>query len=775
MGNPFDKILSRYKDQDYDIQLRARFFFGVYVFNMVMLFIIMAYTLYIQHNGFPTNNTIVGLIALCILFVPCALLLLIRGHFSFSTQLIIIANQLTIWTIIAFDESHIVSQLDTFAYVFCLLSILPLSVKEKTPVFFIYGGMNILFLFLIVTMSPDRFNLPHYVIIDVLADNTVAILISTIAAFSVFSINRRALEKAKNEIEDRTQAEVMVLQQKRELESVNGELSSTLARMEATADDLKKTNERLETTRKELLASNLLLKESEEKFSTIFQRSPLLIALMDLPNGRFTDVSDSFCALLGYSPAEMLGRTSGEIDLWVSETQYRDIKTIFMTGGKLKDEELFIQDIGKKNHTLLMSSEIVSIGQCPHIILMGVDITERKRAEQEKSSLEDQLRQSQKMEAVGHLAGGIAHDFNNMLSVVMGNAELLTMNNALDSSAKARISSIRDAAGRSASLVRQLLAFARKQTISPRKINLNNAISGMLKMLHRLIGEDIDLEWIPGSELPPVLIDPSQIDQVLANLMVNARDAIDGVGKITIETQSIEIDEAYCNGHAGFYPGTFSMLSISDNGCGISENALGQIFEPFFTTKGVGRGTGLGLATVYGIVKQNNGFIHVYSEPGQGSTFKLYFPPAHSGIIQDAIAEPVSEPVKGSGTVLVVEDDASILDIGRSILEQLGYRVLTANNPENAVYLAMNHEGPIDLLITDVVMPGMNGKELAKKLSGIKPGLRCLYMSGYTANVIAHHGVLDEGVVFLPKPFTVRDLAEKVRAAREAPFPHEDR
>jgi PAS domain S-box-containing protein len=645
------------------------------------------------------------------------------------------------------------------------LSLLPLAVNRYKSVFFLYGTLNIAFLFIYITFNRQRFPIPDYTVIAFLSDNTVAILISSIVAYGVFSINRAALEKAKAEIAERTQAERIVQQQKRELEKVNNELSTALKQMEKTTGELKATNEQFETTQKNLLSSNLLLSESEEKFSKAFHQSPLLTGLMNFPHGQFTDISDSLCSLTGYTAEEMIGKTSGDLNLWVSENEYKKIKGVFINGGKLQDEEFVIRNRNDKHHTILMSSEVVSIGQSPHIILIGVDITERKRAEEEKGHLEDQLRQAQKMEAVGHLAGGIAHDFNNMLSVVIGNSELLMMEELLDADAQARINNIRDAARRSADLVRQLLAFARKQTVAPKILDVNDAISGMLKMLQRLIGEDIDLEWIPGNNLGPILIDPSQIDQILANLMVNARDAIDGVGKVTIETQYQEIDDAYCSGHPDFFPGIFIMLSVSDNGCGMTEKTIEQIFEPFFTTKGVSRGTGLGLATVYGIVKQNNGFIHVYSEPGKGSTFRIYFPRTDIKNTQEVALPPVHPPAKGSGTVLMVEDDLAILEIGHSILELLGYTVLTANSPENAIAMALAHSGDIDLLITDVVMPGMNGKELAERLAEIKPELRCLFMSGYTANVIAHHGVLDDGVMFLPKPFTVKDLADKVRDA----------
>lgn len=744
---------------------------GVCLFNMVMILVIMGSSIYVQYTGFHINKTIITSLILCFFLVPCALTFLVRGYFSLSTHFIIMINQLTIWTVIVFDTSHHVSRLDSFAYIFCVLSLLPLAVKRYKSVFFLYGAMNIAFLFIYIHFKRLQLPIPDYTVIDFLSDNTVAILISSFVAYSVFAINRTALEKAKTEIAERIQAERVVKQQKRELETVNNELSTALKQMEKTTDELRGANKQLEITQQDLLATNLLLSESEEKFSKAFHQSPLLIGLMDLKHGKFTDISDSLSSLAGYNPEYMVGKTSRDLNLWVSDTEYKKIKDIFIDGGKLQDEELIIRTSDDKQHTLLMSSEVVSIRQSPHIIMMGVDITERKRTEAEKSLLEDQLRQSQKMEAVGHLAGGIAHDFNNMLSVVIGNSELLMLDDLLDADAQARINNIRDAARRSADLVRQLLAFARKQTVAPKVLDVNDAISGMLKMLQRLIGEDIDLEWIPGNNLGSILIDPSQIDQILANLMVNARDAIDGVGKVTIETQCQEIDEAYCAGHPDFYPGIFIMLSVSDNGCGMTGNTLAQIFEPFFTTKGVSRGTGLGLATVYGIVKQNSGFIHVYSEPGKGSTFRIYFPRTDIIKTREVTLASGPSPTKGTGTVLMVEDDLAILEIGRSILELLGYTVLTANSPENAIAMAIAHSGNIDLLITDVVMPGMNGKELAGRIAEVKPEIRCLFMSGYTANVIAHHGVLDDGVMFLPKPFTVKDLADKVRDAWIKPFP----
>jgi len=328
----------------------------------------------------------------------------------------------------------------------------------------------------------------------------------------------------------------------------------------------------------------------------------------------------------------------------------------------------------------------------------------------------------------------------------------------------ADLQEILTAARRSTDITRQLLAFARKQTVAPRVLDLNETLEEMLKMLRQLIGEDIDLAWLPKANLWLVKMDPAQIDQILANLCVNAQDAIAGVGKVTIETDKVTFDAAYCADHAGFVPGEFVLLAVSDNGCGMDKETQDKLFEPFFTTKGVGQGTGLGLATVYGIVKQNDGFINVYSEPEKGTTFKIYLP-RHAGETEEISVESVAEIPKGRGeTVLVVEDDFSILKLANKILDGLGYNVLIARSPNEAIVLAEEHAGALDILITDVVMPEMNGKELAGRVHALCPDIKTLFMSGYTANVIAHRGVLEEGVNFIQKPFSIKDLAAKVRA-----------
>jgi CheY-like chemotaxis protein len=327
----------------------------------------------------------------------------------------------------------------------------------------------------------------------------------------------------------------------------------------------------------------------------------------------------------------------------------------------------------------------------------------------------------------------------------------------------ATLQGIRKAAERSAELTRQLLAFARKQIISPRVIALNETVEGMLKLLRRLIGEDIDLAWRPGRGISPVKIDPSQLHQILVNLCVNARDAISGVGKVTIETDDAVFDAEYCASHPGYSPGTYALLAVSDNGCGMDRETLANLFEPFFTTKEQGKGTGLGLAMVYGIVKQNQGFINVYSEPGRGSTFKIYLPWNRTEAVQPQPGEKAEPPARGQEIILVVEDEPEMLTVITLLLERQGYTVLAAPTPGEAMRIAENHRGAIDLLLTDVIMPEMNGRDLARNLRALHPGLRLLFMSGYTANVIAHHGVLEEGVHFIQKPFSARDVAVKIR------------
>jgi two-component system, cell cycle sensor histidine kinase and response regulator CckA len=392
-----------------------------------------------------------------------------------------------------------------------------------------------------------------------------------------------------------------------------------------------------------------------------------------------------------------------------------------------------------------------------------LEITERKRAEEEKPRLESQLIQAQKMESVGRLAGGVAHDFNNMLSVILGYADLIKSRLSSADPLLKDILAIEKAAGHSRDVTRQLLAFSRKQIIAPQPVDLNDLLGVTEKTLARLIGEDIDLHFYPEEALWKIRFDPAQMNQILVNLMVNARDAMPDGGKLTIETANTHLDEAYCRNHLGFKPGCYVLLTVSDNGIGMDREVLSHVFEPFFTTKEVGKGTGLGLATIYGIVKQNGGFINVYSEPGQGTTFKIYIPRIVEEDGEVALRAEEAPLVHATGRILLVEDDEMVREVTKDILEAIGYTVLAAETPQAAVSLSENPEERIDLLLTDVVMPGLSGKELSDRVKAVRPDAKVLFMSGYTSNVIVHHGILEAGVHFIQKPFSMRDLARKVR------------
>lgn len=479
-------------------------------------------------------------------------------------------------------------------------------------------------------------------------------------------------------------------------------------------------------------------------------------------------VNPAFKRITGYSEREAVGLNSSILKSGVQDQQfYRNLWST-ISGGETWSGRIVNK---RKDGTLYTEETTISpvrdaSDRIVNYVAVKRDITEHLR-------LAAQFQQAQKLEAVGLLAGGVAHDYNNMLTVILCYAELALRKVDASNPLRRDLEEIIKAARCSADITKQLLAFARKQTISPEVLDLNRNVESMLTMLQRLIGEDIDLAWRPEAGLWPVKMDPVQLDQILANLCVNARDAIADVGKITIETGNAVFDEAYCAYNAGFVAGEYVMLAVSDDGCGMNKEIIDQIFEPFFTSKGMGKGTGLGLSTVYGIVKQNNGFINVYSEPEKGTTFKIYLARDTDQPVIIPRETMVEIPMSRGETVLVVEDEPSILIVERTMLEELGYRVLAAGTADEALMLASEHAGELRLIVTDVVMPKMNGRELATRLQSLYPDIKILFMSGYTADVIAHRGVLDQGVNFIQKPFSMKSLAIKVRQAlgEELPKP----
>lgn len=631
------------------------------------------------------------------------------------------------------------------------------------------------------------------------------------------------------------------------------------------------------------------LKASEEKFRKTFMTSPDSVNINRLEDGMYVSINPSFTKIVGYTEADILGKTSIEMNIWANTEDRAQLVAGLKEHGEVQNLEVRFRTKSGKILYGLMSASIIELNGTAHILSItrditerkligeklqqseqryamlfnvmdeGVainecirdekgevidykilevnpaftknsaysreqvegklatelyqmstefiqewwkdhaemrqavesemyfepldrwfhitttppvgdrfatfseDITEKKQAEKEKEELRARFLQAQKMESVGRLAGGVAHDFNNMLSVILGHTELSLEKLAPQHPLYMSLQEIRKAGERSAEITRQLLAFARKQVIQPKILDLDQTVKNMLSLLRRLIGEDIELYWHPSHESKSVKMDPSQIDQIMANLIVNARDAMPGTGKLTIETRVVTFDQRYCDEHEEARPGEFVLLAISDDGKGMDQEILDKIFEPFFTTKGLGQGTGLGLSTVFGIVKQNEGFLNVYSEVGAGTTFKIYLP-RHT-VEPVRASDRVHEPIlKGqSELILVVEDEVAIMEMARETLEGLGYNVLGAISPKQALELAHEHVDNIKLLLTDVVMPEMNGRDLASQIQEIIPNIKILFMSGYTSDVISHRGILEADMNFIQKPFARKDLASQLR------------
>jgi PAS domain S-box-containing protein len=507
------------------------------------------------------------------------------------------------------------------------------------------------------------------------------------------------------------------------------------------------------------------LQESESRFRAIFEQAAIGMADSSL-DARFIRLNQRFCEIMGYSREELLGLTFRQITHPDDLARDEQLVLQLLSGERSSfavEKRYLRKDGGVVWANLMLSLLRSASGDPVHFVAVVEDITGQKRAEEERRNLERQLLQAQKMESVGRLAGGVAHDFNNHLMVINGYCAMLLDEMGPTDPLREPVEEILLAGHRAAALTRQLLAFSRKQVAEPRVISLNDVVADARKMLSRLIGDDVEIITHLDADLGSVVADSSQMNQVLMNLAINARDAMPDGGRIIMETMNADLDECYAAQHAGMEAGPYVLLSITDTGAGMTQEVVQHIFDPFFTTKAIGAGTGLGLSTVYGIVKQAGGWIWVYSEPGKGSTFKVYLPRAAAA--PEPLTEPVlaAETLRGSETVLVVEDQPEVRKLTLAMLESQGYRLLEAASGSEALSLSERYREPIHLLITDVAMPGMTGKELATRLVTLRPSLRTLYTSGYTANAIAHEGVLDAGVAYLPKPFSAAQLAAKVR------------
>ena len=514
-------------------------------------------------------------------------------------------------------------------------------------------------------------------------------------------------------------------------------------------------------------AAEEALSISEKKYRQLVENANSIILQVTM-GGEITFWNSFAESFFGYEDWEITGKNALGTIIPESENSTAELtnrlELMMKSPGDSSSIEMEnVTSDGEKVWVAWTASPIFdSEGGIAELLCVGNDITAKKLAEEEQLKLQEQLLQSQKLEAVGLLAGGMAHDFNNMLGVVIGYVDLAMSRMDPGNPVAEYLETVSEAARRSVNLIRQLLAFARKQTSVPEVFDLNSSVESSLKMLRPLIGENIELVWLPAPGECLIKMDMVQLEQILANLCLNSRDAIRDVGKITIETGSVSFDEDYCRVNAGFMPGEYILLSVGDSGSGMKRETINHIFDPFFTTKEIGKGSGLGLSTVYGIVRQNGGFINVYSEPGSGTVFKIYFPRNSESIEVDKM-EISSDVPNGQGeAVLLVEDNPELLQMTAKMLEDLGYSVSPAGTAASAVLLAAKMPR-VDLLLTDVVMPGMNGRDLAGRISEMHPEVKILFMSGYTSNVIFHNGILDDGINFIHKPFSLKELAGKLR------------
>jgi len=506
------------------------------------------------------------------------------------------------------------------------------------------------------------------------------------------------------------------------------------------------------TEQKRVLAA---LRESEERFRSFMNNTPA-VAFMRDEQGRYVYVNKAFELLVAKPSVEILGKTA--FDLWPQEVarQLAENDSLVLSEGRAMDfSETTRSEEGAERDWLAVKFPFRDKQEKRFVGCVSIDVSERRQ-------LEDQLRQAQKMETVGRLAGGIAHDFNNLLTVVRGYAELLVERLGSDQKLLEFAREIAKAGDRAASLTRQLLAYSRRQVLAPQVVDLNAVIVDMDSMLRRLIGEDIDLVIALGQDLGRIKADSAQLEQVVLNLCVNGRDAMPQGGRLTIETANVALGENFARSHRGAKPGPHVMLAVSDTGGGMDAETQKHIFEPFFTTKGEGKGTGLGLATVYGIVKQSGGYISVRSELGRGATFKVYMPRVEDTPSLPKRAETSRVKLEGSETIMLVEDEEAVRSLIQRVLESKGYKILVASSPEEAVQICDRHEGPIELLLTDVVMPTMSGHHLAEHLGFSRPQMKVLYMSGYTDDAILLRGVLESAAHFIQKPFTPDAIVWKV-------------
>jgi len=559
-------------------------------------------------------------------------------------------------------------------------------------------------------------------------------------------------------------------ERRRTLEALEPEALRGPGKIRRLLHELRVQQIELEAHNEELRRAQAGLEASRTRYADLYDHAPVGYVTVS-QQGMILTANLTAATMLRVARGALLGKPLKRFILPADQDIYGRRREVLFAAGEPQVFELRVKRPHAAAFWARMDATLAKEPAGEPVCRVTItDVTESKKATEEREKWEAKRSRARRMESVGRLAGGVAHDFNNRLGVILGHAELALQKTDATDPIHAHLQEIVKAAARSADITGQLLTFACKQNASPRVMDLNETVEGLIKTMRPLIGEGIDLVWLPEPGLWPVRMDPTQVNQILANLCRNAGDAIGGAGRIIIETGNAVFDEPAGADPPGFAPGRFARLAVTDDGCGMDKATREHLFEPFFTTKEVGRGTGLGLATVYGIVLQNKGFIDVRSEPGKGTTLNVYVPRHEASAVQVPAAAAPEEPEANAGsgrgeTVLVVEDQPEILEITQMILELLGYRVLAARTPGEALQLAEHHAGELRLLLTDVIMPEMNGPELVARLRPLCPHLKHLFMSGYTADVIAQRGVPDRNLHFLQKPFSMKDLAARVRAA----------